>query len=138
MHGHACLDTFHYRLCDSDIIKTCPYDLVCVDDPRTCWYYYPYDALCFDTTHNCSSCEARGLFACIDERTYTFCCDNNQPNMETLNHCPEGYVCDLENSQICSPSDLIKVSTYILKCSTSISLNGFSYFIKYEDLVQWN
>lgn len=116
--GFACSDENTYFYCDRPVNHyTCGADKFCTDDRARCVPKLNNEPICYkgrsNDTSKCGTCEfTRGLFACIDERSYAFCCGSMVPNMNLVYQCPEDFFCNLEDIVSCTSSWILdEVST---------------------------
>lgn len=75
----------------------------------------------YSQASKCGACEASGnkLFACLSESVFAFCYGKDLPFSGSEGQCKEGYVCDTNNPEICSPVGEVEPS-----CIPEIE-NGF-------------
>lgn len=60
----------------------------------------------------CGVCESsvNKLFACVSESAFIFCYGKDRPYEGSEGQCKEGFVCDVNNPQVCSPEGTVEPS----------------------------
>ncbi|KAL5287561.1 hypothetical protein ACFFRR_008446 [Megaselia abdita] len=122
-NGVNCLSANTFVLCDGDGTSyKCPDGKVCTTHEDICRPNCGEDPSSPVVPTKCGVCEAspNKRFACISESTFIFCFGKDVPFEGSEGYCSEGFVCDVNNPQVCSsnntePScvtDLTGIPTY--------------------------
>ncbi|CAD7006570.1 unnamed protein product [Ceratitis capitata] len=123
-NGVACLDEQNFSVCISgtpiNIRTSCPTGAVCTAEEDICVATAQGGTpVCF--VNRCGQClSAEKNFACLDENIYALCYDGETPDTSSMNYCPLGNVCDLTNTNICSPTQSATPSC-ILDTTTTVT-----------------
>ncbi|XP_017479419.1 PREDICTED: cell wall protein DAN4-like [Rhagoletis zephyria] len=107
-NGVACLDEQTFAVCIDNIptaVSTpCPAATVCTAEQAIC-LATAQGALPVCYEDQCGTCTSvQRNFTCLDVDTYALCFDGQTPAPSSIDSCPQGYVCDLTSSDVCSPS----------------------------------
>ncbi|XP_039966405.1 cell wall protein IFF6-like [Bactrocera tryoni] len=113
----ACLDEQNFAICvdgtQINVSTPCPTGMVCTANAAIC-QATAQGALPVCYEEQCGTCaSAQKNFACLDEAIYAICYNGQTPDPSSIDYCPLGYVCDLNNPQICSSAQTVNPSCTI-------------------------
>ncbi|XP_018785719.1 PREDICTED: spore coat protein SP96-like [Bactrocera latifrons] len=119
----ACLDEQNFAICVDgtpiNVSTPCPTGRVCTANTAICQATAQGAVpVCYE--EQCGTCaSAQKNFACLDEAIYAICYNGETPDQSSIDYCPLGYVCDLNNPQICSSAQTVNPSCPIADTTTT-------------------
>ncbi|XP_060657008.1 mucin-5AC [Drosophila nasuta] len=119
----TCYSTTQVQACDADNLPTgvaydCPTGYVCVSGTSGVLCEPEATASSTADCQDCNTCDSTLTFACTSTNTFALCLGTSTPQA-SVGTCADGYVCNINDSQICGLSPNVSATCSYADDSTT-------------------